>query len=227
MKQNNYSQKSPTETLNRLLDKKSSDTVFIIGGGPSVKRLLPEPDILEGRDIICTNNAYKLYRDALALHFMDRPWWLWHQEPQHNVKENFNGEFISSIAAGKHDMIDKDLITYYTRIVEHGNKIVGGLSDNINELKGNNTGHQALNIAYHMKYDQVVLIGFDLDNVAKSCHWHNDHKRITNRDMFAASMIPEFELTARWLKDKPMNVYNLNRKSAIRGFTFADLEDFI
>ena len=227
MKSTNSTPKLPTKTLKGLLNKKNSDTVFIIGGGPSVSTLIPDTSVIEDRDIICTNNAYKLYPDALVLHFMDAPWWQWHQDAEHNVKENFSGEIVSSAVTKREMNIESNLITYFKRIVDPSNTVIGGLTDNPNDLRGNNSGHQAINIAYHMQYEQVVLIGFDLNRNAQSCHWHKDHRRLTNRDMFEDRMLPEFEKTAEWLKDKEMNVYNLNRKSAIQGFTFADLRDFI
>lgn len=58
------------ETKN--LDK---NTIFIIGGGPSLKQTLPDLSILNGKNIITTNTAYKLYPEALICLFGDMYWW--------------------------------------------------------------------------------------------------------------------------------------------------------
>jgi uncharacterized Rossmann fold enzyme len=43
----------------------NSDIVFIIGGGPSLKETLPDLSVLNNKNLIVTNNAYKLYPNAI------------------------------------------------------------------------------------------------------------------------------------------------------------------
>ena len=86
-----------TELINHLIEnEKTEDTVFIIGGGPSVSKYLPDPRVLDDHDVICTNNAYKLFPDAMLLHYADRVWWTWHTQSKHDVENAFKGNISSA-----------------------------------------------------------------------------------------------------------------------------------
>lgn len=214
---------SPLQLLEKLKSEyKTEDTVFIIGGGPSVLTTIPDPRILDGHDVICANNAYKLFPNAMLLHFADKIWWDWHQKPQHMVKDNFNG-MISSCHPFQRSSLSRD----ETRVVcfQTGDRR-GGISPDPKILHGGNTGHQAINIATHLGYEQIVLVGFDLQE-GKQTHWHNQHERPTVTDNFVKTMKPGFELLAKHQDRFGIKIYNLNPDSAIRCFDFAKLDDFI
>ena len=215
---------SPLELLSKLYnEEKTEDTVFIIGGGPSVSSILSDPSVLDSHDVIVTNNAYKLFPDAMLLHFADKVWWNWHQKPQHDVKNNFNGYISSATMHQRHHLDNNE-----TRVVcfKNGNK-KGGLTADKTKVDGCNTGHQAINIASHLDYKQIVLIGFDLNVDSKKTHWHSQHERQTNTDNFTRRMIPGFDRIADDSQKYDFEIFNLNHESAIKAFPFANLSDFI
>lgn len=220
MKQRNSTTKSSSDTLELLRSKQQDNTVFIIGGGPSLRKTLPDLDLIKGRDIICANNSYKLYPDAMCLHFADSIWWRWHQKPEHDVRNVFKGE-ITTCVFKKRAAIEPEFITNFV----NGDK-KGGINTDETKLDGNNTGHQAINIATHIGFEKIVLIGFDMNESAKETHWHNEHERATNKQMFGHTMLPAMQQVALAQEELGFKVYNLNRESAIRDFEFADLEDF-
>lgn len=223
----NWLNKSPASTIELLVNKyKTEDTVFIIGGGRSLFEYLPSTSVLEDHDIICCNNAYKLFPNAMLLHFADEIWWRWHNKPKHDVVNNFNG--IITTAAGTNSNIKRweqspAVSTCFT--CENKDKKIGINTDK-NRVAGNNTGHQAVNIAVHMGYKQIVLLGFDL-HMEKQTHWHNDHERSTCVENYKYTMIPGFELISAYENKLGFKVFNLNHKSALRCFSFANLDDFI
>lgn len=222
MQSNNYTHRSPKELLANLATRKRYDTCFIIGGGPSLTRIIPDHTVLNDYDLICTNDAYKLYPNAMLLHFADKVWWGWHTQLKHNVKDSFHGEISTVTHARSHHLSHKE-----TRVVAFttGNK-KGGINKDTNLLNGSCTGHQAINIAVHMGYKQIVLIGFDMKQERKT-HWHSYHERQVNTDNFKKMLLPPFEFIPAAEKEMEFKVYNLNRDSAITCFSFADLEDFI
>ena len=194
----------------------------MIGGGPSLTRILPDPAILNDYDIICTNDAYKLYPNAMLLHYADKVWWGWHDTPLHDVKKNFSGAITTATHARGHHLRHEE-----TRVVcfATGNK-ERGINKDVSKLDGFCTGHQAINIATHMEYKQIVLIGFDM-NQEKKTHWHSYHQRQVNTDNFKKRLLPPFEYIPQAEKEMNFKVYNLNHESALRCFSFANLSDFI
>ena len=45
---------------------------------------------------------------------------------------------------------------------------------------GQNSGYQAVGLAYHLKADRIILIGFDMQRTGGKSHWHGDHPRGLN-----------------------------------------------
>ena len=91
----------------------------------------------------------------------------------------------------------------------------------------NDTGHQAIALAYNIGFKKIVLIGFDMNPQTKQTHWHNEHKTPTNTHMYEHTMIPGLERMAKELANTDVRVYNINRESNLKCFEFADLEEFL
>lgn len=203
-----------------VAEKKSSTTCFIIGGGPSLKQVLPDPDVLSGKDIIATNNAYKLFPNAFITHFGDACWYHWHTSPPNNLLVDFPG-IISTSAQTNRGFWKKN-----TRVFCFNGGKTKGISTEKNVLYGNNAGHQAINIAILMEYKNIVLIGFDL-NLTGDTHWHSEHKRPTNRGNYETTMIPGFNSIAPYQEKLGFKIYNTNKQSNIKCFEFCNLGDWI
>lgn len=217
----------PEDLIAELVSKyKTEDTVFIIGGGPSVKDIIPDPSVLFNHDVICCNDAYQLFPDAILTHFADKAWWEWHDtHDKHDIRNTFRGH-ITTVANGKSSKFkNDDRVTVFSGNSPEARR--GYLSNEKQYLTGNNTGHQAINIAVHMGYKQIVLIGFDMIPCKKT-HWHTNHERRVSIDNFTNTIIPGFAtITPGLQKEFDITIYNLFHDSGIRNFQFANLEDFI
>ena len=209
------------ELTDRLKQKKTSDICFIIGGGPSLLKYLPDTSVLKNKDVIVTNNAYKLFPDAMVLHFADKAWYEWHTKPKHDFLNKFSGT-ITTCALAQKGFWDKSRIFCFFK-----GDTKGGISKDTDKLNGNNAGHQAINIAVHLGYKKIVLIGFDLDASNRKTHWHNEHERPTNVGNYEFSMIPGFEKIVPYQKELDFKIYNINKESKLKCFEFADLQEFI
>lgn len=213
--------------IEKLRTLMTSDTVFIIGGGPSVGDILKDPTILQGKDIIVGNNAYKLYPNALLCHFMDKRWLQWHLEPKHNFL-NVCKSIITTCQQGdlKNQIRDMKLPIYcFEKASVRGD---GALCEKLNCLEGHNTGHQCINIAYQMGYKNVVLIGFDQRTDAPM-NYHEDHQRTPNFEQFKKVMTPGFNRIADYIQKNSIdfNIVNANKNSALDCFKFSDINEWL
>lgn len=200
-----------------LKSKKTSDTVFIIGGGNSILKYLPDPSILFGKDIICTNNAYMLYPEAMILFFMDKKWFIEHEE---KIKEKFKGITITADTYAKNFFFEKGVNYVFSRGADKG------ISTNPNTIYGTNSGHMAINIAVLMGYKKIVLLGFDMNPTATQLHYHSGHSRPSNTDRYRTHFLPGMKSVASAQESLGFKVYNINRDSCIKDFEFADLQTF-
>lgn len=192
---------------------KSDDTVFLIGGGPSVKELLPDINILRGKNIITTNNAYQLFPDAIAHHFGDRVWTEWHRD---KITDKF-----CTVSNVERPYWENSCVTCF-----YAPDSAIAIAEHKDYLSGNNAGHHVINLAYHLGFKRMILIGYDLHPV-KNCHWHNDHQRPTNLGNFEDVMIPAFKRIVPLQEKLGFVVLNANRQSNLKCFEFCDLVDYL
>jgi hypothetical protein len=198
--------------------KKNSDTVFIIGGGSSLTKTLPNPSIIVDKDIIATNYAYDLFPNAMVLLFADKSWYVKHML---DIQNRFKGIIISSTN------MDKEY--YLTNKVDHvffrGEDYK--ISEVCDKLNGGNSGHLAINLAMFMGYRKIVLIGFDMNDKVKQTHWHDKHNYSVVTSRYREVFIPAFSSITPYQVKFGCEIYNLNKESCITSFKFADLQDFI
>lgn len=196
-----------------------SETAFIIGGGASLRPILSDiqKDLVD-KPVFCTNNAYKLFPDALSWHFFDYQWFRWNKDDLLSRARPDHLEVSTSASNLRRNDFD---IKYYKKVSNIG------IAVNPDEVCGNNTGHQSLNIAIHKGYRSIVLLGFDMNHTATELHYHNEHQRETNRSQYTHSMIPDMELTVNALEMLGVSVFNANPESALRCFEFGDYRDFL
>jgi hypothetical protein len=204
--------------LEELKLKKTSDTVFIIGGGNSILKYLPNPSILEGKDIICTNNAYLMYPNAMILFFMDKKWFLDHQA---KVKETFKGTTITCDSHQKKFFFDNGVNYCFSRSEDNGISKIG------DRLNGSNSGHMAINLAAIMGYKKIVLLGFDMNPTVPALHWHKGHVRPSNTERYKTHFLPGMKSIVPFQESLEFKIYNINKESFVTEFEFADLEQFL
>lgn len=209
---------TPTALISRLIIEKKSDTVFIIGGGSSLKKYLPDHSILHNKDVIALNNAYKLFPNAILTHFADKVWWTWgHNE---TLPKTFKGP-VTTCSTNNIFLWDKTPVVCFW---QGQHKYLSEKHDTIN---GNNAGHQGINLAVHIGYENIILLGFDMDSNAKQTHWHNEHKRQNNTNLYNEGMIPNLKTLDQYQDKLAFKIWNVNRESKVKNFDFCDLDKFL
>ena len=84
---------------------------------------------------------------------------------------------------------------------------------------GNNSGYAAMNLAYHLGAKRIVLLGFDMQNIAGKSHFHEGYPtRTTKNEVYGRSMIPLFASIVKPLKEKKIEVINACPNSALKFF---------
>lgn len=89
--------------------------------------------------------------------------------------------------------------------------------------RGDNSGYQAVNLAYLMGAERIILIGFDMMMFGKQRHWFGDHPEHMNVDSNYVSCI-------RWFNTiKPeaygIEIWNCSRRTAMDCFPKHDLDE--
>lgn len=137
------------------------ETVWIIGGGPSVADL--DLSALQGRRVIAVNSSWAVYPAADILFFADARWWGLNRP---KVEAGFSGR-IATCASGTPS---KRLLRLHRMDAQHG------LSNIRNTVCVGRTSIQgAMNLAVHLGVSRIVLVGVDGGPDGKRTHHHEPH----------------------------------------------------
>lgn len=88
---------------------------------------------------------------------------------------------------------------------------------------GNNSGYQAINLAYLAGAKTVLLLGFDMSWDGERSHWFGDHQGRLKNNTDYAKCIRAFELMEP--EKYGLQVINCTRRTALKCFPTARLED--
>jgi hypothetical protein len=144
------------------------ETVFIIGGGPSIQK--QDLSLIYKRRVIGVTRSFKL-----------GPWvdicWYGDKGDYNSWKPDINeyGGLIATCAQEKEENRN-DRIKYLGRSKQSGieSKKRGYVAWN------SNSGASAINLAYWLGAEKIVLLGFDMQNPVdkrdRQTHWHNDYE---------------------------------------------------
>ncbi|MEW5725493.1 MAG: hypothetical protein AB1896_20460 [Thermodesulfobacteriota bacterium] len=215
-------------------------TVYIIGGGPSLKLAagLPEnesnPQVIfpavsdllrpiHNQRVIGVNTAYLLGPFVDICYFGDYPWYDFHRERL----QSFPGLKVtcSSKLAGVPGV----------KAIRRGRKGLDLRPDFI--TWGANTGASAINLALHLGAARIFLLGFDGGNPkAGHFNWHDEHRRFRaeqppelERRNYQRFIVHGFQPIAEAIKTYGLEVVvlNANPDSAIECFPKVSLEDVL
>lgn len=199
--------------------QRNSDTVFIIGGGPSLNKYLPDKTVLDGKDIIAVNSAYKFFPNAICCMFMDMHWFLGNKD---HLLSTFKG--VPIVGAFPNEILEyRDRYKFDNILTREGDS---GLSTNDKTIVGSNSGHMAINLAVKLGYKDIVLLGFDMDKLNPVTHWHKEYIRQSMVDRYDSVMIPYLNTINAHLPSG-VSIWNINKESAIKCFPFTELERFL
>jgi hypothetical protein len=203
------------------------ETVFLLGGGPSLRGF--DPSVLDGRRVIAINNSWELKPDADVLYFCDSSWWT-RKKPKAEalagygrngdaVKAHFRGEFVVTIG---------DLIDPRVKRLRNGGKT--SLSGDPSALKhGTNSGYQAINLAYLFGASRIVLLGYDMRTEGNATHWHagHGHGAAVVEHKLAKVFLPYFPALVQPLADAGVEVINATPGSALQCWPHVPLADIL
>lgn len=91
-----------------------------------------------------------------------------------------------------------------------------------------NSGHQALNLAYHLGARTLILLGFDMRRGRRGeSHHHGDHPHPLSRALAFVPWIKAMGVMATDLAAAGVAVLNCSRATALTCFPLAALEDVL
>lgn len=187
--------------------------VFVIGGGPSLRNF--DPKILEGRDVIVTNEAFSMIPDAKVLVFVDIGWW---QGRKQAVLDTFTGTIIGRGPYSSMYRADK--------IVNVAFRSGDYWSEDPRQLGGRNSGLAAINAAVLMGARRVFLLGFDMRSVGDRNNYHILHPTSVGRQQhrYLNIFLPEMVKASQRIEALGHIVINCTPDSALTCFPERTLE---
>ena len=215
-----------------IQNNKFIDTIFIIGGGPSLKKIdltvLNDPQYF----VVCCNQAFELFPHAQITHHSDYSWWTQYQS---QLKTQFKGHFITGCGLGNSRSYPE--IVERMQFIHHANQ--DQLFKATDHVYGNNCGLQALSLAHLFQPKNIVLIGFDFKNLDGQSHGYTQLKADPTLDYthFWALFLKSFQTFVRLKRAQwhvvhpthnPPQIWNLNPDSALTLYDKTKtLEDFL
>lgn len=136
------------------------ETFVCIASGPSLTQ--EDVDYVRGKArVIVVNDNYKLAPWADVLYACDYRWW-----DHHKGVASFKGlKYALQKPAAK-----------WRGVTVLQNTGPDGLERKPNGLKtGRNSGYQALNLAFHLGAQRILLLGYDMQYTSGKRHWFGDH----------------------------------------------------
>lgn len=182
--------------------------VYIVAGGPSLGNF--DWSLLADKEVIAVNRAFEVLPYAKFIYFSDLRFWNWH----HQELLLHSGHMCTGAKRVKHANVENFRFTG-----------MRGLDVNYGGLRsGNNSGYAAINLAYHMGYKIIYLLGFDMKFMNGQSHWHNGYQARSLERVFD-KMIKCFDTLVEPLKEVGVEVYNANSESKLECFSKITIED--
>ncbi len=190
------------------------EDVFVVGSGYSLR--FQDPNLLRDRNVIVINRSHEWAPFAQVLFWMDQP--IFHQIA--DAVRKWRGLAITTCVPCKAEMPRK--IKLLTSPQE-----VGLCRDPQGLASGKNSGHAAINLAYHFGAKRIILLGFDMRvGYGQTSHFTDDvHEPQPWR--YKDSLIPAFKQIAADLDQTGVPVLNATPRSALEAFPKINLADVL
>jgi len=186
------------------------ETIYIIGGGPSLKNF--DFRLLIGSRTIAINKAIFFHTEADVLYWTDVRFYTWYK----NEIDNYKGLKFALKASGQY--------TNDIKVLKKG-KTYGLETDTQTLAHGNNSGYAAINLAYHLGARRIVLLGFDMMSNGKDSHFHDGYPtRAPDDKMYQDKFIPGFDQLKTELNSSGVTVMNASPYSKLTIFPKITIE---
>ena len=207
--------------IQELTTKFAGTDVFIIGGGNSLRNF--NFDSLKGKNVIALNSAYKYVDENAVLYWADATW---------GGSNHDKGLFDHPSRFKFSSRINADTLIQSNKLGAggcHWLKKTGdyGYDPNVNNVRGNNSGTNAINFAINLHANRVILLGFDMGYVFGRTHFHDHHEQVTASRTYTEQFIPSIESLAKEIKHLPVKIINCSNHSNLKCFEFGDIKDYL
>lgn len=218
---------SLTKPFSDIYNNKKSNTVFIVGGGPSLMGF--DFSLLKNVDTIAVNNSIEYVPNANYFITID---YTLLSKLKTSITEisNTNTETVfivntSGTVVKKddqyvdvgHNIVYRSL-NQFNHTVESKQALAStGFGKNFNEFAhGYNSGFCALQFALLLGYEKIYLLGYDLNAHDLVTHFHRDYKGVSIRKNIP-KYLEHFNSAFKLTKDLD-KIFSCSESSALNGF---------
>lgn len=173
-------------------------TAVIVASGRSLTK--DDVEYCQGKaTVYVVNNCYQLAPWADVLYACDEEWW-------DSYKPEFSGQkwTINENAAKKYNL---NKIDYDSSLAFSPAQIIA---------TGNNSGFQAMNLAYLHGYKRIILLGFDYMNSGQ--HWFGKHPSGLQKSPDMNRWVKHMRNAQPIMQSLGIEVINCTRETAIDCF---------
>lgn len=210
--------------LQRLINTVEGRTVFILGGGASVT-----PEIIASLNqsrakTFCLNSSAKFINAPIAVMWCDDSWAATNLRyldtltcPKFYVKTN-GGTHINGGYKG---------LSSSTVLNKTGDF---GFDTVIDNVRGNNSGANAINLLVNCRVAKIALVGFDMAvSRNNKAHFHSDYTYSIRPSVYSDLFIPSINSMADALSanGSKTQIFNCNKFSSLKCFEYKDIKEMI
>lgn len=195
-------------------------TVFVLGGGPSLNHTNLE--LIKKRPVIGCNDAFKLGSWVDWCVFADKRWFAW------NETELTKWPNRERIVCCVPQLLEERNVKWPWLKILRRDEARFGLSVEQDTLCWNRgCGGTAINVAYLLGANRVVLLGFDMRVVEDKHNWHDFHQKVERNKIYQGSMMPFLKPMSDAMKVTGLQIVNATPGSALNIFSIIPLEELI
>lgn len=188
------------------------ETVGVIASGPSLERWQCDA-LTERHRTIAVNSSFQWAPRAAAVYGCDGSWWQrYHQE----VPEQSQKWTQDKAAAARLGLL---------HVSGTNGKGLNTRTAHVNT--GQNSGYQAIGLAYQFGAKRIILIGFDMKKTGGKAHFFGDHPQGLRNAEGVERWVVHFGRLAKDLEHEGIEVLNCTIDTALECFTRADLRDVL
>lgn len=198
--------------IREIYSKVTGTDIFIVGGGHSLAKF--DFSRLIGKNVIAVNSAYRYIQDEnLILYWGDASFGSNEEAnlSQHPSKYKFTSNIFADRAIAKNALG----VAGANLLRKTGDY---GYDPNVNHVRGNNSGTQALNFAVNLHPSRIILLGYDMRYTGSKSHFHDHHITPTASKVYPELFIPSMESLAKEIKHLKIDVINCSLGSSLECF---------
>jgi hypothetical protein len=206
--------------LQDLRNKVSGNPIYLVGGGYSLHNF--NFDILKEKNVIAINSSFNFFdREDVIIFWADASWG---QDNESNLLKNKSKYKFSSRINADNAIKNNNLGIGGCNWLKHTGNY--GFDSDIDCVRGNNSGTQALNFAVNLGASDIYLLGFDMGYTGSKSHFHEFQKNTAvSNSVYDEFFIPSMNSMSDALNHNPVNIINCSINSKLECFSKIDFGD--